>query len=1154
MRLRQLAITRYGKFTDRVLDFGPKKTGQADFHIIYGPNEAGKSTALSAYMDLIFGIDSRSSYNFLHDYKSMLIGGTVETAEDTLTFKRTKGTKDTLRDDNGNLIDPARLNTLLHGLDRDAYGTMFSLDGARLESGGEDILANKGELGRLLFSAASGMADIGSTLDTLKGKADAFFAPKKRKHELTDLIGQLKALDAKRKEMDTQAGEFERLRETLAAAKEHRDSVQAERTQLTREKDRLESLKSAFPLAQELTELTANEQSLSSYPPLDDPSLLDEIPKLRDAITEARTMEQAATQEIERIDANLAEQPTDSEALSLADKTADLEDLRSRYQSGRNDLERVRQEKDEADAAIQINVVALGADDNAPLEMLIQPVDKIALLSELIKEHAILTAKLDTASQEKADADDALTKAKNETTKTDTATVNTETLEPLLRRIRNDDSVGVLTRAEEALLRAKLNTERALSSLKPWTGTAEVLLSGTAPYPDQATAWRDKIRNLNEDRTILAKRKAQDIEERARLVAKITSITGSEGIISDAQATETRKARDTAWQKHRSALNDETADIFKAALDTDDRAQAARLDQSDRLANLRELEQNRAALDAGITAAEAEELRLDVLLQETRSQISKVLIAAGLPETFDPLGLPKWLSDREAAKSIATHEATARHDRDTAKRQIDTHLSSLRVALREATISLENDWSLERLLDTGDALVEKEKTTALTRASYEETLADARTNAGKRGASAQKAKENLSDWQARWSDTLTGTWIENRTPAEVNALLDPLRNLPAQIKSRDDIARRIVGMERDINDFEKAFNDLNADTPEDHIDDAGIRFTKLTERINTAKINMEKTATLKAARDNQETAKTQAEAKRTATLERVSEIAKRYPEDLKIQDVDSLASALHKSAERADLHVKVTSLKTALIGLLDCITLDEANAMLSETNEAITKSSLVEIESSHQQAEEKWKDAIIAHRDAENAIQSVGGDAAVARIDEERATLLLDISDKAQSSLRLRLGILAAERALYLYRDRHRSSMMSRTTNAFRNITGGTYDKLETQQNGNTERLIAIRKDTGASVGVEGMSTATRHQLFFALRLAGYEDFCERSDSLPLIADDILESFDEDRATESFKQLQALAHKGQAIYLTHHRHLCTIAEKVCGDEVSIHEL
>ena len=60
MRLNRLDLTRYGKFTDRSLDFGAPAPGKADLHIVYGPNEAGKSTALSAFLDLLFGIEPRS--------------------------------------------------------------------------------------------------------------------------------------------------------------------------------------------------------------------------------------------------------------------------------------------------------------------------------------------------------------------------------------------------------------------------------------------------------------------------------------------------------------------------------------------------------------------------------------------------------------------------------------------------------------------------------------------------------------------------------------------------------------------------------------------------------------------------------------------------------------------------------------------------------------------------------------------------------------------------------------------------------------------------------------------------------------------------------------------------------------------------------------
>ncbi len=74
MRLRRLDLTRYGKFTDYSIDFGEHVAGTPDLHIAYGLNEAGKSTSLSAYLDLLFGIEERTKYGFLHQGKAMEIG------------------------------------------------------------------------------------------------------------------------------------------------------------------------------------------------------------------------------------------------------------------------------------------------------------------------------------------------------------------------------------------------------------------------------------------------------------------------------------------------------------------------------------------------------------------------------------------------------------------------------------------------------------------------------------------------------------------------------------------------------------------------------------------------------------------------------------------------------------------------------------------------------------------------------------------------------------------------------------------------------------------------------------------------------------------------------------------------------------------------
>ena len=52
MRIDELNLAAFGPFTDRLLAFG--ETG---LHIVYGPNEAGKSSALRGLKALLYCID-----------------------------------------------------------------------------------------------------------------------------------------------------------------------------------------------------------------------------------------------------------------------------------------------------------------------------------------------------------------------------------------------------------------------------------------------------------------------------------------------------------------------------------------------------------------------------------------------------------------------------------------------------------------------------------------------------------------------------------------------------------------------------------------------------------------------------------------------------------------------------------------------------------------------------------------------------------------------------------------------------------------------------------------------------------------------------------------------------------------------------------------
>ena len=75
MRLQQLALDRFGHFTDRVLDFGARPASGSDFHIVFGRNEAGKTTLMEGYLRLLYGFAAREPYAFKHPRANLRVSG-----------------------------------------------------------------------------------------------------------------------------------------------------------------------------------------------------------------------------------------------------------------------------------------------------------------------------------------------------------------------------------------------------------------------------------------------------------------------------------------------------------------------------------------------------------------------------------------------------------------------------------------------------------------------------------------------------------------------------------------------------------------------------------------------------------------------------------------------------------------------------------------------------------------------------------------------------------------------------------------------------------------------------------------------------------------------------------------------------------------------
>ncbi|MYE37317.1 MAG: AAA family ATPase, partial [Rhodobacteraceae bacterium] len=258
MRLNKLHLSKYGMFSGEVLDFGERVSGKPDFHIIFGLNESGKTTSMEAWLDFLFGIKRGSPYGFKHS-TAMEILATLENDNTLVEYKRIRKTKDSLRDMDDEVVSESVLNALLGGYTRPDYEILFTANDQTLEKGGNEILASKGDLGKLLFSASAGMADLSERLEELQKNNDQFYKKgtsknllKQIKDELVDLKGEWQEKDKGAAEYKVLIRNYEEAQGNLDLASKTLGTCKTELTQVGRKIDALRWVGSLSDIQDEL--------------------------------------------------------------------------------------------------------------------------------------------------------------------------------------------------------------------------------------------------------------------------------------------------------------------------------------------------------------------------------------------------------------------------------------------------------------------------------------------------------------------------------------------------------------------------------------------------------------------------------------------------------------------------------------------------------------------------------------------------------------------------------------------------------------------------------------------------------------------------------------------------------------------------------------
>ena len=334
MRFARLDILRYGALTDRSIDFRP----DARLHVIYGPNEAGKSSALSAISDLLFGFPAAAEQSFLHEPNTLRIGADLSARDGArLSFRRRRGRKGTLLapDDKETALADDALAPFLGNLSRDVFERAFGLDSQRLRQGATAMLRSGGEIGSLLFSAASGLTGLSRLRQSLEAEADGIYASRRSKDR-----GFYQALDRyedarkAERENELKSGDWKKLLAEASELEAELERLQAERRGTREALDRLKRLKTLQPLLAEIDAETLALDGLSDLAAIPN-GFADRLEqKLRDKQASEEELRRAQ-QAVVRVEEDLARVHVDEALLQMSGDITQLFADTGNYRAGR---------------------------------------------------------------------------------------------------------------------------------------------------------------------------------------------------------------------------------------------------------------------------------------------------------------------------------------------------------------------------------------------------------------------------------------------------------------------------------------------------------------------------------------------------------------------------------------------------------------------------------------------------------------------------------------------------------------------------------------------------------------------------------------------------------------------------------------------------
>ena len=1153
MRLLSLELEKFGAFGDLRIAF----RRDARLHVVYGPNEAGKSTALAAVGALLFGVPERTPFaaRFLDHSR---VGAEIVAADGrSLTIRRRKGRKTTLLDASGTPLPDDALAPFLGGLSRDVFVRSFGLDAARLREGGDEMLRADGDVGASLLAAASGLRGLSELRRSLEEEADRVFAPRASKERrFYQALERFNVARQAVREKEVRSDAWTKLNDDIKDLSNELVRLGAERRAGDIERARLSRLKRAAPVLKPIRETEAGLVSFNDLPTFA-PGMMQGLQAALDELRLAADGAGRAQAEEERLAQDLASIEVDEPALSDAAAIEELFQASGGYKDAKRDLPAVQREADGFLAVLERHAQSLGLPDIASLES--------SRPTEAKKTEARKLIKLGRSAEASADAKAA-------------QLFQTRKSHQDARNAREAEGAELdprpLREKYAALGKIAESARRVAESRIALTKDTHELMDGAARLDPSVLDFESLARQpipRHEDLIQFvglmetASRAARDAtntrdaaeREIGETTGRLARLSAGRPLATAERIAEVRARREAAWWLLRAAifqapeappaasLVTHAADFERLNSEADRLADDA-IEDAARLADHRLETQRLDEQTRRHASARVAEERTSTILAETEKSWRELWKPLAISPR-SPARMQEWSGHVEQLMKTRDKLAARRTELEAKEAELARLEPVLHALGVEAGLSEIEGLDCIRLAERFERRLDE-----ITRAweksrDLETRFAEANRRLSEATAEAAEAAAQLEDWRRRWRVAVAAFGLEADASIEgAEIALEVWDKASNDGENHRDRMRRVAGMKRDMEAFETEAYALAARCAPMAADLPSETAARLLhDRLVAARTAETKRHAAAELRETARRALDEARARLDRAKETMTMRAARLPAGA------DPAALLMREAERSRLAETLLQHRSRLADLGDGV--DEARLIeeLSAFDPDAASASLAELERRDadlaQQEKERYAERDRLQVKRGEFESGIGAEAAL----QQRRNAEAELVEAARRWAVLKAASTLLGGALDRHRAIRRNPLMTRAGEVFTTLTGGAFAGLDQSFDDDDEARLEACRANGERAPVAHLSEATCDQLYLALRLAYIEDYATRAEAPPFVGDDLFASFDDPRTGNGLEALAAIGDRIQPILFTHELHVPEDARARLGDAVDI---